>query len=96
LLLVQLSVGVMDSLAATCGQTFGRHRWFTSNKTLEGTFGAICGTLLLIFAMKLEDNCGTPATLVAVVAVGLLEAFTSQIDNLVLPVSLSISILLWC
>jgi hypothetical protein len=30
------------------------------------------------------------------VAVGLLEAFTSQIDNLVLPVSLSISILLWC
>lgn len=86
---MQLSIGVMDSLAAIFGKRYGRTKWPGTSKTVEGTLCAIAGTLALAHAIQ-SYFCGGQThwaeIVVPVVTVALLEACTQQIDNLVLPV----------
>ena len=95
-LVVQLSVGVLDSLAAIYGKRYGRTKWPGTNKTVEGTLCAIAGTMAIAQATD-SYICGGQAhwveTVVPTVVVALLEACTQQIDNLVLPVVCAILVL---
>ena len=91
-----LALGVLDALAAAAGRKFGRVRWPGTRKTAEGTAVAIIGTTILaavvIAATASATDCAAPAfsAMLAVgvgtVAAGLLEAFTLQNDNILLPV----------
>ncbi|PVV03327.1 hypothetical protein BB560_002203 [Smittium megazygosporum] len=40
-----LAVGIGDAVASIIGIKFGRHRWFGSKKSIEGTLGFICSIL---------------------------------------------------
>jgi dolichol kinase len=96
--LAQLAVGVLDSLAAIGGVAYGRHRWPGTSKTAEGTAIAVCGTCaatyLVSHAVGCQDNESFVQVCVPVVVVGLLEAATVQIDNLVLAVGYATCMLL--
>lgn len=66
------SLGIGDALAAVIGKTWGKRKWPASQRTLEGSVGF----LLTGFAAQ--------KPLVVVTAM-LVEACTSQMDNIVLP-----------
>ena len=68
------------------GSQYGKHKWFGSKKSLEGTFAAI---LSVIFAGKLFSelfggSIGFTFIIGAILSC-LMEAFTPMIDNLLLP-----------
>lgn len=93
---MQLSIGVLDSLAAVYGKRYGRRKWPGSSKTVEGTICATVGSLIIAQTIDFHI-CGGQAHWAEIVApitiVALLEACTQQIDNLVLPVVYAILIL---
>lgn len=84
-----LSLGVLDALAAACGVRFGNYKWPGTGKTIEGTVCGVAGSLVVIAALSLGPDGAVGLSLgrsaLALAAVGLLEAYTTQIDNLVLP-----------
>ena len=94
-----LSVGVQDSLAAVFGTYCGRHRWPGTTKTVEGTLGAAavtfaCASLLSTHVAAMNSPAAKVyESLIPIAAVGLLEAYTQQIDNVVLPVVFSTLVL---
>ena len=93
---LQLSIGVLDSLAAVCGKRYGRNKWPGTGKTVEGTLCAVVGTLTTAYAIDVyvcSSSAQLHALVVPVAVVGLFEACTQQIDNLVLPVVSAILIL---
>lgn len=99
-LLIALSgvsvTGLGDAAASYCGVHFGRHRWPGSKKTLEGTLGMVF--MVLVFQVLCLRYVGfhnlSSASWVRLVLadclVSLLEARTDQIDNLFLPLYLSL------
>jgi len=78
-----LVLGVGDSLGALVGTTCGRTQWPNTTRTLEGSAAMWLGMTLCCY------TCSLPLTswLPAVTFTTLLEAFTTQIDNLVLPLA---------
>jgi len=95
-----LILGVGDSMASIVGVCVGRIRWFDSKRTLEGTLAAIITILLTVFALFIGMQWINIAfydgllhilapnwsgVLVATTLACMLEAATSQIDNLFLP-----------
>jgi dolichol kinase len=86
-----LILGAGDAAGAIVGSTFGRTRWIGGRKTLLGTFAAVMATLVcallvvLVWLPKQADPRVLFRVVVATIATCLLEAFTTQIDNLVLP-----------
>lgn len=84
-----LSIGVGDTAASVFGSLLGRHKWTGTKKTLEGTVAAVvsqvitCYFLQSILGVRPQGNW--LLTLWAIFLTSLLEAFTSQIDNLILP-----------
>jgi len=97
-----LIVGVGDTAASVYGKLCGRRRWHpqAGPKTVEGTFaGALSSTAAAGFTVYLATRWGGAraewdgswlptacAVGVATAAAAVLEAFTMQIDNLVLSV----------
>jgi dolichol kinase len=91
-------VGVGDSAAAIVGTQYGKHTWFHSKRTVEGSVAMLLSmTVAAICALQFMPSFVlTTATLTAtdllvpvlgtLVATTLMEAFTSQNDNLVLPI----------
>lgn len=88
-----ISIGFGDTAASLIGNLFGSHRWSRSKKTIEGTIGAIIAQIVSsiwllnyfnessdIFAVEIIIPIIVISILVAVI-----EAKTSQIDNLILP-----------
>ncbi|GJQ74666.1 hypothetical protein Trydic_g21518 [Trypoxylus dichotomus] len=93
-----LSVGVGDASASYVGTMFGKHKWSGSNKTIEGTIGCILSQVLMVYLLSISgyyylQPYDISKLLVAIVTVSLIEAKTTQVDNLVLPL-LMYSILL--
>ncbi|KAL6045949.1 dolichol kinase [Balamuthia mandrillaris] len=86
-----LIVGIGDSLASLVGRCFGSCKWPRTKKTVEGTASAVVGVLLcsavLLWWMDvgLFDFYQWRGLVWATTSACLLEAFTLQIDNLVLP-----------
>jgi len=80
--------GVGDAMGAVVGKTLGKAHWGQQRRTVEGSIAmlvSLCGVCALTarYDEKLEWNQWLPACVLAT----LLEAFTLQIDNLVLPLA---------
>lgn len=85
-----ITIGIGDTMASFVGFLFGRHRWKNSMKTYEGTAAAIIsqviGGLLFLYCLNLKINSLIIYKLIFVsTIIGLIEAKTIQIDNLILP-----------
>lgn len=85
-----LSVGVGDTAASVVGSKFGRNKWTNSTRSLEGTVAFVVSILLSVWALELGGILDMTqakwfATVFAALNSALVEAFTDQVDNLVLP-----------
>ncbi|XP_066436642.1 dolichol kinase [Eleutherodactylus coqui] len=94
-----LAVGVGDTVASVCGSTLGEIKWPGTKKTFEGTMMSIFAqiiavALILIFDANVNMNSGYVWLLGSITLVSLLEAFTTQIDNLLLPLYLHILLMI--
>ena len=83
-----LSTGVGDAMGAAIGSTWGRTRLYGTNKSLEGSL-AMLGSMVLCSGLL----CGwevvlVPSRVAALVLCTVVEACTTTIDNLVLPMVL--------
>ncbi|KFO31913.1 dolichol kinase [Fukomys damarensis] len=90
-----LAVGVGDTVASIFGSTMGEIRWPGTKKTFEGTMTSIFAqiisvALILIFDSGVDLNYSYAWLLGSISTVSLLEAYTTQIDNLLLPLYLLI------
>ncbi|KAL3865761.1 hypothetical protein ACJMK2_043118 [Sinanodonta woodiana] len=84
-----ISLGVGDMAASIGGKMFGQHVWPGTKKTLEGTLCAILAQLLTILILHFLGVAGAVLDVkiaFAILSVSCLEAFTKQIDNLILPI----------
>ena len=91
-----LVLGVGDAMASVVGVRFGRTRWPSSRKTYEGSVAGVCSmlcvlALLLGFGSADGPSVRAPSPMAwlllasCTVLACALEAVTSQIDNLFLP-----------
>lgn len=90
-----ITLGVGDTAASVVGTLYGRHHWPRTRKTIEGTFGAVVAMILFIWILyyvtivfshtQTEWIMTWTDIVLATVVVALLEAYTTQIDNLYLP-----------
>ncbi|KAL7738325.1 hypothetical protein ACLKA6_006650 [Drosophila palustris] len=85
-----LSVGVGDTAASVVGSKFGRNKWKNSTRSLEGTVAFVVSILLSVWALEFVGVLTMTqakwfATVFAALNSALVEAFTDQVDNLVLP-----------
>ncbi|GAB5591378.1 dolichol kinase [Umbelopsis nana] len=88
-----LTLGFGDAMASIIGKRFGRIRWFRSHKTIEGTLAFVLSVLfgsgLILYTMSplsLSFDINTWIWYTIVVSMtGLMEAFSTQNDNLVVP-----------
>lgn len=85
-----LSVGIGDTSASVFGSLFGKHKWSGSNRSLEGSLAFILSQSIAIVPLYLfnlapQDGSSIVLCLSAIVITAGVEAFTDQIDNLVLP-----------
>lgn len=86
-----LSVGIGDTFASVVGSKIGKHKWGKSIKSIEGTIANIAAQGIFIYVLYmigfiqlnvvLAALCG-----IAVISNALVETFTHQVDNLVLPI----------
>uniref|UniRef100_A0A3Q3NAF1 dolichol kinase n=1 Tax=Labrus bergylta TaxID=56723 RepID=A0A3Q3NAF1_9LABR len=94
-----LAVGVGDTVASIFGSTMGEIRWPGTKKTMEGTATSVFAQIIavamfLIFDGSINLNSSYSWIVGSVTLVAMLEAYTSQIDNLLLPLYLFILLLL--
>ena len=98
-------LGVGDAVGAVVGIYFGLHKWPGTKRTVEGSLGMFVSMVLCSVAILYLDPASGTSTLHGAALAGLyvspqlmtlsiLEAFTSQIDNLCLPIAASILCLL--
>ncbi|WVR05441.1 hypothetical protein IAU60_002457 [Kwoniella sp. DSM 27419] len=84
-----LSLGVGDALASIVGRRIGRVRWSTaSGKTVEGSIAFLVSMLLcsgLLWLLGLVEPFNPVPYTIATTLATLLEAFSAQNDNLILP-----------
>lgn len=84
-----LSLGIGDTVASVAGTALGYHRWPQTKKTVEGTGLAILAQYMVVTFLGTAGYW--PAQLpslrssLVIVISSLMEAFTSQVDNLVVP-----------
>jgi dolichol kinase len=89
-----LCLGIGDSMAALVGKLYGRAVWGKNGRTLEGSC-AMWWSLVCVGFWIVQDNWQSyQMVLVVTTVVTLLEAFTAQMDNLVLPLAGSAIILM--
>ncbi|XP_013391612.1 dolichol kinase [Lingula anatina] len=95
-----LSLGIGDMVASVFGTAFGKTKWAGSEKSVEGTAAAFVAqiaaiALLMYFGVDpnltpsghghLIDSLVLNKIVIGIALTSLLEAWTTQIDNLVLP-----------
>ncbi|GFS21763.1 dolichol kinase [Elysia marginata] len=86
-----LGLGVGDTVACLCGRAFGSLRWPGSKKTIEGTVCSVLSQIALVTAGSMAGVVTITrmsTVLIGVTLAALAEAFTDQIDNLLLPLVL--------
>eukprot|EP00731_Ephydatia_muelleri_P025952 Em0018g52a len=86
-----VSLGVGDSIASVAGKLMGKHKWPGTQKTLEGSLMAFFMQMITIAMVIFIDPGLNSFSYVQWIVVGvsvtmttLLEAYTQQIDNLIL------------
>ncbi|XP_016958445.1 dolichol kinase [Drosophila biarmipes] len=85
-----LAVGVGDTAASVVGSKLGRNKWGKSSRSLEGTVAFVVSILLAVWLLEISGLVAMTqakcfATIFAALNTALVEAFTDQVDNLVLP-----------
>lgn len=93
-----LAVGIGDTAASVGGTYLGRTRWSGTKKTVEGS---VCGVMAQTIAVLFLVGIGTVKMsvaawshfLVTILLVAVVEAFTDQVDNIVLPLLLYTSLM---
>ncbi|XP_050401293.1 dolichol kinase [Patella vulgata] len=86
-----LSLGIGDTVASLAGSTIGRLKWPGTMKTVEGTVCSIviqCLVVYISYYLGIFVIINQWNVLAAILLTSLLEAFTTQIDNLVLPIAM--------
>ncbi|KAM6985616.1 dolichol kinase [Aplochiton taeniatus] len=94
-----LAVGVGDTVASVFGSTLGEIRWPGTKKTMEGTATSVFAQVIavaifLIFDGSINLNSTYSWIVGSITMVAMLEAYTLQIDNLLLPLYLFVLLLL--
>ncbi|XP_062409992.1 dolichol kinase [Sardina pilchardus] len=94
-----LSVGVGDAVASVFGSSVGEIRWPGTKKTMEGTATSVFAQVIAVAIFLLADgslnlNASYSWVVGSISIVAMLEAYTSQIDNLLLPLYLHILLML--
>ncbi|KAJ6254025.1 dolichol kinase [Anaeramoeba flamelloides] len=79
-----IAIGIGDSIASIVGKKIGKIRWYKTPKTVEGTLSAIIACTL--FSMLILNDYNLLKLFFVWSLLFLLEAFTEQVDNLVLPI----------
>ncbi|XP_066245349.1 dolichol kinase [Euwallacea similis] len=86
-----VTIGIGDTAASYVGSRIGRIKWESSSKTIEGTLACIISQVvffLFIYYIGLLTQVTTVVIVKIVLSItitSIVEAKTSQIDNLVLP-----------
>lgn len=87
-----IAIGFGDTAASVVG-SYGRMRWYKSKKTIEGTVAALVVQLFASVGIWYYINPGqllsaAEVLILALVSsvVAVIEAKTTEIDNLVLPI----------
>ena len=88
-----ITVGVGDSFAAMVGSRFGRCKWPNSSRSVEGTFAMYISTFFTsLLVLHYSGECESPFSYEVLLPVSitlafasLCEAFSSENDNIVLP-----------
>ncbi|XP_032514620.2 dolichol kinase [Danaus plexippus] len=84
-----LSVGVGDTAASWFGSNYGFHKWPESSRSFEGTLFNILSQIGTVYMLTLfgllNEADSVPRTCFSALVCSLVEARTSQVDNLVLP-----------
>jgi len=87
-----LCLGIGDAMGAVVGKYCGRFRWGIGQRTVEGSTAMLVSMALLCYSI-LGGLRNINLWLPAVIFTTVLEAFTVQIDNIVLPLAGSAVIL---
>jgi dolichol kinase len=88
-----ICVGIGDAMGAVIGKSVGIHKWGRNQRTLEGSF-AMWSSMIGIGVLTCKSMQDFWSLLLATTFTTILEAFTVQLDNFVLPISGSIILLL--
>ncbi|KAM9977278.1 hypothetical protein ACTFIR_011137 [Dictyostelium discoideum] len=88
-----LTIGIGDTMASYFGVKYGRNKWFGSQKSIEGTVAGsvftIIASLLLYWFCSASGSFLTISSILKIIVTStscsLMEASTTQIDNLILP-----------
>lgn len=93
-----ISIGLGDSAASICGSYLGRNKWPASKKSYEGTAAAFVtqsiGSIFIFhyfYPDQILELTGFLVIAATCLFVSLVEAFTREIDNLVLSLYFYIS-----
>ncbi|KAK9465715.1 hypothetical protein V1512DRAFT_265225 [Lipomyces arxii] len=90
-----ICLGFGDACASIIGRRFGKHRWFDSKKTLEGTaafvVAAFTGLMLTKYVLIgydeiLGHDLSIPWALLVATSTAVLEATSGMNDNVIVPV----------
>jgi len=76
-----ITIGIGDAAASIIGSTCGEYKLPNSDKTYEGTAASISLSILALLLL----NMTSISHICAIVAASIYEAYTEQIDNLVVP-----------
>ncbi|KAJ3189480.1 hypothetical protein HDU85_003111 [Gaertneriomyces sp. JEL0708] len=83
-----LTLGIGDTMASVCGKRFGRIHWPGTSKTVEGTLAfilSISTALLVSSTLDIVAIDSWATIMICVTLSSLLEAFSDQNDNLIIP-----------
>lgn len=88
-----ISVGIGDSAASIVGSKVGKRKWPRTKRTLEGTLAGLIAQFAFVISLWYLDIIPYSQYNLIFVSLGLLfttqlEAFSHDIDNLILPISL--------
>ena len=87
-----LILGIGDTMASVIGFTFGKTKWnypINTKKSVEGTiasFLTVCFISYLVVPIHFTSNLELYSYIFCTLAASMLEAYTVQIDNLILPI----------
>jgi dolichol kinase len=89
-----LSVGIGDSAASIVGSCYGYYRWpYSPKKSVDGTLASVVSQVLLLLILSFANvihHSYVSRAFLPVVITSLIEAHTTQVDNLVLPLTMYI------
>ncbi|KAG0718394.1 Dolichol kinase [Chionoecetes opilio] len=89
-----LAVGVGDTAASVGGTYLGRRQWSGTKKTVEGSLCGVVAQMAVVGVLVAAgwvhlSLAGWGRLMVSAAFVGVVEALTDQVDNIVLPLILS-------